>query len=173
LGTVAIQKLDRDYCIATWDCVLIQMWRREVTAEAVRHLIEIARRFNNEQARPICSIAVIERTSPPPSERVRSSLSHFYRGSAADFAVAAIVAEGGGFRSALVRGVGAALSMLAPKALPFEFVATVRAAALIIGSHLSPLSGGTHALERSVEQVRLRLEREQTSAFALRPLGRP
>ena len=172
LGRVAIRKLDRDYCIATWDCVLIQLWRREVTAEAVGHLIEITRSFSEEQARPVCSIAVIERTSPPPAEQVRSSLSRFYRDFAADFASAVVVAEGGGFRSALVRGVGVALSMLAPKTLPFEFVATVRQAAVIIGGHLSAASGGATGLERSVEEVRMQLEREQTSAFAIRTLRR-
>lgn len=171
-SSIAIRKLDRDYCIATWDCALIQIWRREVTAEAVAQLAEITRRFSEELARPICSVAVIERTSPAPPEAVRSSLSRFYRDSASDFAAAVVVAEGGGFRSALVRGVGVALSMLAPKTIPFEFAANVRAAAVIIAPYLSPVAGGASGLERSVEEVRVHLDREQTSAFSTRSLRR-
>jgi hypothetical protein len=153
-GSGKIRKIDENHCLATWDTVLIQVWRLETTSEAVADLVRITRAFIAEQTHSICSIALIEGTSPAPTDVVRKQLSNFYREFAPSMEKAIVVAEGGGFRAALVRGVGITLSMLAPSALPFTFVGSTREATLLIGKHLSPGAGGTEALQRVVAQVR-------------------
>lgn len=147
-----IRALDDDHCIATWQGVLIQVWRGATTSAAVRELGQIARAFTAEEGKPICSIAVIERSSPPPADTLRNQLADFYR--AANMNVAVVVAEGGGFRGAIVRGVGLTLSTLAPKSLPFKFATTVEEATALIAPHLPPGAGGANGLRRIIDEVR-------------------
>jgi hypothetical protein len=153
-SNVFVRTVDHDYALATWDQVLIQLWRGPMTSAAMNELRVQAKRFQTESRGPICSLSVVERRSPPPSDELRRALSAFYRENASAMAQQVVVAEGGGFRSALVRGVGIALSALAPKMLPFKFVPEVADAAKLISPHLSPKSGGSNGLLKAVEFLR-------------------
>lgn len=139
--------------------MLIQIWRLGTTSEAVANLDKVARAFLAEEGVAISSLAIIERTSPPPGDSVRAELSAFYRELAPRMKEQIVVAEGGGFRAAIVRGVGLTLSTLAPRSLPFKFVGTVREATNLIAPHLSPLAGGVEGLERAIEEVRAEFNR--------------
>ena len=77
-----------------------------------------------ERRRDVTYISVIERSSPAPSDTVRRELATWSRDVVTKLAVAAMVAEGGGFKNALVRGVGVALTLLAPHKVPFKFAGT-------------------------------------------------
>jgi len=124
------------------------------TASAVSNLEKIARAYIAEQKGKISSVAVVERTSPPPGDEVRALLSRFYRELAPQMNQQIVVAEGGGFRGAIVRAVGVTLSTLSPGTLPFRFVGSVNEASVLIGPHLSPVAGGEPALRRVIEGVR-------------------
>jgi len=152
-----IHSLDTHHCIATWDRVLLQVWRREVTAEAVRALHAIGKQFAAEIPDPLSMLSIIEPTSPPPSDKLRASISEFYRELAPRMKEQIIVAEGSGFRVALVRSVGLALSAIAPRSLPFRFVGSVTEAAAMIGPHLSPRAGGVDALQRAIGAARAQM----------------
>jgi len=65
-----------------------------------------------------------------------------------------VVAEGGGFRGALVRAVGVTLTTLMPHSSKFKFVNDLNAAARLIAPHLPPGSGGEDALIRATEELR-------------------
>lgn len=147
---------DTDHCVVTWDRALIHVWRYATTRPAVTDLDRVARAFLSEQkpGQKICSIGIVENTSPPPGEHVRSDLSRFFRELVPHLNAAIIVPEGGGFRAAMVRGVGVALSTLAPRSLPFTFADSVRSASNQVAPHLSPRAGGSLALEGVVEQAR-------------------
>jgi hypothetical protein len=147
---------DTDHCITTWDRVLIAVWRYAATREAITGWGAISRAFHAEQpqGRKYCSISIVERTSPPPGEHVRGDLSRFYRELVPQVHEAIIVPEGGGFRAAMVRGVGVALSTLAPRALPFKFVESIQSAATLVGPHLSPTAGGVSRLVSAVDATR-------------------
>ena len=155
-----IRTLDRDHCVATWDRVLIQVWRGAVTHEAVRDLERVAQTFLNEGgAKKISSVSLVERSSPAPTDEVRGELSKFYRELAPNAHEAIVVAEGSGFRGALVRGVGVTLSMLAPRALPFKFVGSIPEATAAIAPHLTASAGGASGLQAALEEVRSELDR--------------
>lgn len=149
-----IRTFDKNHCIATWDRVLIQVWYLDTTSLAVANLGKIARAFVAETKHPVSSIAIVERTSPGPAESVRAELSEFYKSMSPQLKEAIVVAEGGGFHGALVRGVGITLSMLAPKALPFKFVSSVNEATAIIAPHLSPVAGGALGFQRTIDGLR-------------------
>jgi len=144
------------YCFATWDRVLLQIWRLEVTAESVETLRRIGKAFVAESREPVSTLSIVESTSPAPSDRLRGALSAFYRELAPQMKEQIVVAEGSGFRAALVRSVGLALSAVAPKSLPFKFVGGVEEAAVLIRPHLSPAAGGAAGLQEAIKYVRER-----------------
>lgn len=149
------RSLDADHGVFTWDRVLIQVWRLGITADAVDALERVTLEYAREQpGGKISSLSIIERTSPPPAEHVRRDLSRFYKNLGPHLHEAIVVAEGGGFRAALVRGVGLALSSLAPNSLPFRFVDTIGSASMAIAPHLSPGAGGASGLLAVVERAR-------------------
>jgi hypothetical protein len=152
-----IRVVDRDHCVATWDRVLLQIWRLEVTAAAVDNLYKIGRLFVSEHQVPLNMLTIVEATSPAPSDKVRASLSTFYRELSPNMKEQIIVAEGSGFRAALVRSVGIALSTIAPRSLPFKFVGSVDEAAAMIRPHLGPSSGGIEGLHQAIREVRAKM----------------
>lgn len=161
-----VRTLDKDHCVATWDRVLIQVWRYEATAKAIADLARVARSFIAEARVSVSSIAVVERTSPPPSDVVRTDLSNFYREFAPKMNTAIVVAEGSGFRAAIVRGVGITLSTLAPGKLPFKFVGSVIQATGLIAPYLSAQAGGADNLQRAIDGVRVEIDRSAMSGSA-------
>ena len=152
--TPVIKVLEANYCIATWDRLLLQIWRLDVTAEAVNTLRKTSAAFVYESKQPVSSLAIVESTSPAPSDKLRVALSDFYRDFAPQMKEQIVVAEGSGFRAALVRSVGLALSTVAPKSLPFKFVGGVEEAAILIRPHLTPAAGGVVGLQQAIKDVR-------------------
>jgi len=146
--------MDKDHCVALWDRVLIQIWHLATTASAVAQLEQIARGYIAQVNSPISSIAIVERSSPPPGDEVRALLSKFYRDLAPQMSQQIVVADGGGFRGAIVRAVGLTLSTLSPATLPFRFVGSVSEATALVAPFLSPKAGGEPALRRTLEDVR-------------------
>lgn len=153
-----VRTADANHVVATWDCVFIHIWRGEATSHAVGAMAITARAWLSELGGKACgSLSVIESTSPPPNDRVRPLLTAFYREFSPSMAHQLFVAEGSGFRVALVRGVGLAVSALAPSLLPFKFASSVPEAALVLASILTPGSGGAPALVEAVASARARL----------------
>jgi hypothetical protein len=154
-----IHAIDERHVVATWDRVFLLLWRGDATAEAVENMARVAAAWVREQEMGTSTVlSVIESRSPPPNDRVRPLLMAFYRDLAPMMRRPLIVAEGSGFRGALVRGVGTAVSALAPSLLPFQFPASVNDAAAIIAPSLSPRSGGVTALVEAVGYIRGRLD---------------
>ncbi len=146
--------VDENHALATWDRVLIQLWRGPVTQFAASNLRVQTRKFQDQSQVPICSLAIVEPTSPAPADELRRDLSSFYRENAQKMVKQVVVAEGGGFRAALVRGVGIALSTLAPQMLPFKFVSSVGEAATVLEPHLSSRAGRAKGLLNAIDVMR-------------------
>jgi len=161
-ATPVVRYLDRNAALAIFDRVLLQVWRGEATLQAVQRLHEIGRELVARYDGVVCSsLSVVESTSPPPNDRVRPLLAACYRELAPHVVHQLFVAEGSGFRVALVRGVGLAVSALAPSFLPFKFASSVSEAARIIAPTLSLQAGGGPALEGAVELLRQRLSEQE------------
>jgi hypothetical protein len=150
----SVRVIDKDHCVAVWDRVLVQVWHFATTGSAVAQLDAVARAYITQIKSPISSIAIVERTSPPPGDEVRTLLSRFYRELAPQMSQQIVVADGGGFRGAIVRAVGLTLSTLSPGTLPFRFVGSVQEATTLVAPHLSVAAGGEKALRRVVDGVR-------------------
>lgn len=149
-----ILTLDAHHYVATWDRVLIQVWRGEAMPLGILELGQLAESFMREERGPISSLAIIEPFATPPSQPARKELSRFYREFAPRMGAAVVVAEGGSFRAAFVRGVGITLSTLAPRSLPFTFASNVKEAATVLAPHLSHLAGGSAGLQSALADLR-------------------
>jgi hypothetical protein len=154
-----VRGIDKDHCFATWERVLIQIWRGEATVEAAQELLKLSKVFLTENGGQLGnSLSIVESRSPPPTDKVRPILSACYRELAPSTRNQIFVAEGSGFRSALIRGVGLAVSTFAPSLLPFKFAASVDEAALTIASSLPPRSGGAEGLKQAITGLRTKLD---------------
>lgn len=80
-------------------------------------------------------------------------------------AVAIIVAEGGGFRAALIRGVGTALTVLLPHRVPFKFVTSAEQAIDLVLPHLSAGSKGASGLRLAIDEVRAQVSQSAPPSF--------
>jgi hypothetical protein len=154
MRTEKVLRVDSDYVFATWDRVLLHVWTGQATSVAVRELRRIAAAFIKEATHPICCVSTVEPSSPPPTDNVRKELSALYAELTRDSAHSLVIAEGGGFRGAIIRGVGLTLSALAPQKLPFKFVSSIHEASTIIEPHLSPTSGGAAGARAMIDRVR-------------------
>ncbi len=156
-----IRALDGDHCLAVWDCVAIQIWRGVCTEKASLDGYEVVEGLLSSMGGRGCFLSVVEASSPPPDQGARQVFAKLSRDLIPSMAVAIIVAEGSGFRAAIVRGVGTGLSLLTPHRVPFRFLADVEEAAKELEPHLR--TGGAHQLLGVIADLRGRIQRSQLS----------
>lgn len=145
---------DPDFCIAVWQQTVIHVWRGAPTPENVATMVRTCNELLGNGRGPVTNLGIVERSSPPPEQPVRAALAEWSRDVVPKMAGAVLVAEGSGFRAALVRGVGLALTTLMPHRIPFKFVGSLEEAVEHLAPKLRPASGGAPALKTVVEQLR-------------------
>jgi hypothetical protein len=157
---VALQivTLDRDHCIAVWKQTLIHIWRGPATAPAVGRMVEACKTLLSNGKGNVTCLVIVERSSPPPAEPVRLALARWSREMVPRMAAAVFVAEGGGFRSAIVRGVGLTLTTLVPHRVPFKFVATLQEALNELARAIPVHTGGVVGLGMAVDALRAEMD---------------
>jgi hypothetical protein len=148
---------DEVHVVATWGRTFIQIWRGAPNAAASGRVNELARAFVKASPTPATSLFVVEAKSPAPDETTRKNFATFSRDIVSQMKLSVVVSEGGGFRGALVRAVGAALTTILPHRSAFKFVNDVPSAAHLLGPHLAPDSGGPEALVLVTEEVRSKI----------------
>lgn len=157
--TVHIRHLEPGYCIATWDGVLIQIWRGPATLERTQKWQEIGRSFLSERSGTVCSsLSIVDSRSPAPSEKVRLAMATSFNALAAGMRRHIVLGDGSALRSSLVRGVGLTLSLFSSAPLRLEFPASIDEAALILAREMSPDAGGVEALKAAVSRLRSHLD---------------
>jgi hypothetical protein len=154
---------DPDYCLAIWHQTVVSIFRGPASTEHVASISKQCRALLDSGSRSVTYLSVIERSSPAPSEPVRRELAHWSRDVVAKLSAAVIVAEGGGFKNAIVRGVGIALTVLAPHKVPFKFASTVAEASELIAGFIPDNAGGMAELTRAVNEVRERWSAAQNA----------
>jgi hypothetical protein len=137
---------------ATWHDVLINIQRGNATT-LTPHNIQRAAEALLLTHQQFVLLIVVEPQAPPPAAQIRKRLSDFLASRRSNILRTFVVAEGGGFRAAIVRGVGVALSLLAPKALSFTFCDSVEQVAAALAPALEDY-GGTDAFLGAIEEIR-------------------
>ena len=133
---------DADAYIASWHSTVITVYRGPASLQHVTIASRHCRELVERDAGAATYMGIVERTSPPPTEGVRRALAVWSRDVVTQMAAAVMIAEGGGFKNALVRGVGLALTALAPHKVPFKFASSVTEGVQIIARFLPAELGG-------------------------------
>jgi hypothetical protein len=153
-----VRIVNKGYGLATWDGVMIQLWRGPATLQAAQDWLEAGEAFVLESAGRLCSnLSIVESSSPPPADNVRLALAASFQALAPRMRHQIVVAEGSVSRSALVRAVGLTLSNLSVSSLPLHFAVSLDEAALTIAPDLSRRAGGADALKNAVSDLRMRI----------------
>lgn len=129
---------DSDYCLATWRQTALALWVGPPTVDQVKRISAQCKLLLANGKGPVTYLGVIERSSPAPTDPVRKEFAIWSRDVVSKLSMAVMVAEGGGFRAALVRGVGIALTVLLPHQVPFKFVGSVEEGLDLMGRVLPP-----------------------------------
>jgi hypothetical protein len=66
---------DANHVIATWHRTVIEVWRGVATVEGSERMVGTCERMLADTGQPPTFIAIVERSSPPPSEPVRKLLA--------------------------------------------------------------------------------------------------
>ena len=102
-------------------------------------------------------LCVVEPTSGVPNEDVRKASSKLFESHGRNLCAIAMIIEGSGFRSALVRSVASGIVMLmGSRNTPISYFATVEAGAKWMQQHVDINSIPTFKMQ--VEQIRALLE---------------
>jgi hypothetical protein len=158
-----VRVVDEVHVVGVWGPTLIQIWRGAPTKALTTEANRIAEGLIASSSVPVSSLFIVEPASPPPDDETRKALAAFSRDIVSRMSVSVVVAEGGGFRGALVRGVGAALTMILPHASKFKFVNDVSSAVRLIEPHLVPGSGGAKGLLDAADELRAKIGRARAS----------
>lgn len=159
-----VRVLDDAHVVATWGRTFIQIWRGAPTGKTSAKVNVLAAEFVASATFPATSLFIVEARSPSPDDETRRNFATFSRDIVSQMKLAVIVSEGGGFRGALVRAVGVALTTILPHRSNFRFVNDIDMAAQLLGPHLLPGSGGPPALIRIAEEVRAKLDEAKIGA---------
>jgi hypothetical protein len=158
LGTdVKVMTKADDHIVAMWQRTVIEVWRGVPTVEGSEAMMSACEQAIAQYPKDTSFIAVLERTSPPPTEPVRKVLARWSSDIVPRMAVAVLVSEGSSFRSAIVRGVGVALTLLAPHRIPFKFCSSVEEGVGVVEPYLGKSRGGRAGLLTAIEQTRSQL----------------
>lgn len=154
---VRLLVVDDVHAVGTWKTVMIQVWRGAPTGPLSAEVNELTVRFMRESTVAVCSLFVVERGSPPPDEACRKNLATFSRDLVSRMGIAVVLSEGSGFRAALVRAVGVAITTILPHSSKFKFVNELAAAAKLLEPHLGPGTDNAAGLTRAVEELRSKI----------------
>ena len=147
-------------CVGTLDRTLIQFWRGVATLDAMTEMNRIAARLIDADPFPATSLFITWRhRRRPPSPSRGSSSAKFSNEAVGRMKFAVVVAEGSGFRAAIVRGAG--LTLHDPQPVPLELQVRGRRAGRRLpcsSRHLPPRTGGAKWLLDAAEALRRKLD---------------
>lgn len=147
---------DSDYLVSVWHETVVTVFRGACSLQHALTISNTCKALLAEGRGDVTYLSVIERSSPAPTETVRRELATWSRDVVTKMRLAAIVAEGGGFKNALVRGVGVALTVLVPHQVPFKIAGSVEEGVALVAPFLAKGSGGSAELLLAVADVRQR-----------------
>jgi hypothetical protein len=158
-----IRVQDDAHVVAVWGSTLIQIWRGAPTNLLTGEVNRIASGIVAASVHPISSLFIVERGSPAPDDEARKNMATFSRDIVSRMSISVVVAEGGGFRSALVRAVGVTLTTILPHSSKFRFVNDVSSAVQLIEPHLKPGTGGARGLLEATNELRAKIGAPKSS----------
>jgi hypothetical protein len=137
---------------ATWHNVLVHIQRGPTSPRSVPNLVAAASSILLKH-RTFVFVLIVEPQATPPDPVARKQLTEFLGTFRDSLLRSIVIPEGDGFRAAIVRGVGTAVSLLAPKSFSFSFCESVVDACTKLREVLEPV-GGSPALVQVIAEIR-------------------
>ena len=147
---------DGDYFVSVWHETVLTCFTGPITVQHASTISNACKGLLAEARGDATYFSVIERSSPAPNEAVRRELATWSRDVVSKMKLAVLVAEGGGFKNALVRGVGVALTVLVPHQVPFKIASSVEEGVSLLAPFLPGKAGGPAELSLAIADVRQR-----------------
>jgi hypothetical protein len=119
----------RNYVIATWQSVMVLIFRVETTLQAVAESQRVFDALAEEHSSGVFLLTIIEANALIPSVIARDAMAEFLRKAAGRMVLSAVVFEGTGFRATVVRSIVAGLAMLTNYPFPHKHFPRVDGAA--------------------------------------------
>jgi hypothetical protein len=116
------------YAFGKVENIFISVWRGANTAFSLGQQSRLLQEFVARHRKNAAFVCVIEPSSPKPSPEYRDQMVDTLKAAGKDLNCVAVVAEGDGLRSASVRAILTAVSLLRSQAQPTNFFAEAKAA---------------------------------------------
>lgn len=134
MNSATIQSFSKDYLFATWQHLVLAVFRGETTVQGVRE----GQRVFDEHAKNwpggVLILTVVEEGAPMPDAAARNELGRMLKSGAGRTKKSAVVYEGDGFRAAAVRSVVTGISVFSKPPFPHKIFARVADAAGFLAS---------------------------------------
>ncbi len=124
-----VQVSTRNHLIATWQSVMVLVFRVETTMECVDASHRVFDALAREHPNGVFLMTIIEANALMPSVVARDAMADFLTGAAGRMVLSAVVYEGTGLRATVVRGVVSGLAMLTNYPFPHKLFPRVDGAA--------------------------------------------
>ncbi|MDI1447140.1 hypothetical protein [Polyangium sp. 6x1] len=128
----------KNHVVAVFNRVLILVFERETTLSAVAACRRALDLMERKYPEGIACLTIVAENAPLPSQEARDALAALATGAGGKrLRRSAVIFEGGGFRSSLVRGVATGLQLMAKLPFPHRVFHSVDVAAAWIAPDLS------------------------------------
>jgi hypothetical protein len=153
----------RDHIMATWECVVILIWRAETTSAGIRYAQDVFDALALKYPQGVFLLNVVEPDAPMPVPEVRSGMAAFLTKGGSRMTLSAVVHEGQGFRAAAVRSLVTGLALITKLPYRHKIFSNV-AEAVAWFSVTSPVARawGPNALVAVVSELRARVDKTAT-----------
>jgi len=154
-----------NHLIATWESVVIPVWRVETTMSGVLMLDKVFDAAAQQYPSGVFLLTIVEPNAPVPTPDVRKAMALMLTKWASRLLVSAVVHEGTGFRAAMVRSVVIGVAMLTKLPFRHKVFSTIDEAArwFAATSATAAAWGGEKPLVDAVAEVRARVVRSATA----------
>ena len=124
-----IQTSTKDYLYATWQHLMIVVWRGLTTVDGVREGQRVFDALTKKWPDGVLLLTIVEDGAPMPDASARDALGRLLKSGVGKTKKSAVVYEGDGFRAAAVRSVVTGLSVFSKLPFPHKIFAKVSDAA--------------------------------------------
>ena len=149
------------HCVATWQNLLFQLWRGELSVEPLNRTIEANRLIHEHFPKGVVPFSIIEENTAMPAADVRRAAAMSWKTTRANVRAVATVVEGSGFWVSAARAVITGITMVDRGSAPQRaFSTTEDAVHWLDRQHLLGDGNGSHALTQTITALRAELDRQ-------------
>ena len=173
LPDVNVFEANSDFTVASFDAVLIVVWRTPPTVEAFRTLDSYTSQFVQERASSIAVLVVIEPTSDkPPAQAARQENVRLSKKYDNTIAANATVLIGSGVKHSMTRFVISTIQLMSPSRIPHATFESVPVATVWLAKHLERINpsrlAAAVAETRTIQPLNIEGKRPRATSLSTR-----